>query len=328
MLITQRRNFLKTVAVTSLAAGCAPAAFAATPATPAAQPKAGGRFVDYEPFAATEAAPRRVRVWLPPGYDAGKERYAVLYMHDGQNLFDPADSVQWGAWDVDRHLVELARQNKVRPTIVVGVWNLRENRGREYLPQAPVMSLPAEWRGEVAAPNPDGASAPLSDAYLRFLVKELKPFVDANFRTRSGRADTFVMGASMGGLISLYALASYPEVFGGAGCVSTHWPMTTNGKLMQPSLDPKVDQIAQAYRAWLAKNLPAAGGHKLYFDHGTVELDSLYPPFQAKVDELLREKGYRQGVDWITRPFPGTAHNETVWRARLAIPLEFLLKPA
>lgn len=315
----RRRKLLKTL---SLAA--AGAAFA--PAVQARAPKGGGRFVDYDPFPTTQAPPRKVRVWLPPGYDAG-ERHAVLYMQDGQNLFDPADSIAWGAWDVDRHLSTLRNAGKVRPTIVVGIWNTRENRGREYLPQAPVMTLPASLRDQVASANGNGDTAPMSDAYLRFLVEDLKPFIDRTYRTRSGREDTFIMGSSMGGLVSLYAVANYPQVFGGAGCLSTHWPMTTNGKLMVPALDPRVEQIAEAYRTWLAARLPAAGAHKLYFDHGNMELDSVYPPFQAKVDELVRRKGYRQGVDWITRTFPGTAHNEKVWRERLDIPLQFLLQP-
>lgn len=317
----KRRDLLKTLSISAIGA----ASFVG--AAHARAPKVGGRFVDYEPYPSTAAPLRKVRVWLPPGYDAG-ERHAVLYMHDGQNLFDPADSVAWGAWEVDRHLIALQKAGKVRPTIVVGIWNTRENRGREYLPQAPVMTLPASLRDQVASASSNGETAPMSDAYLRFLVEDLKPFIDRTYRTRAGREDTFIMGSSMGGLVSLYALASYPQIFGGAGCLSTHWPMTTNGKLMVPTLDPRVEQIAQAYREWLAAKLPAAGAHKLYFDHGDMELDSVYPPFQAKVDELVRRKGYREGVDWITRAFPGTAHNEKVWRARLDIPLEFLLKPA
>jgi len=320
-----RRVFLKRLARSTLGAGLALDRLASAAV---AEPKAGGSFVDYEAFASKEVAPRKVRVWLPPGYDGNSDRYSVLYMHDGQNLFEPADSIAWGAWDVDRHLVKLMGQGKARPSIVVAIWNTAANRGREYLPQAPVMTLPAELRVQVSTPSADGDTAPLSDAYLRFLVRELKPFIDAHYRTKSRRSDTFVMGSSMGGLISLYALAAYPEVFGGAGCLSTHWPMTTNGKLMEPTVDPRVEQIAAAYRRWLEQNLPMAGRHRLYFDHGTVELDSLYEPYQLKVDELVAAKGYRQGIDWVSRVFPGAAHNESVWRARLDIPLEFLLRPA
>jgi len=327
MFHAPRRSFLKIAALSAISAGGAFNTANAFAASTAPQPKGGGRFVDYEPFPSKLAPPRKVRVWLPAGYDAtSPERYAVLYMHDGQNLFAPAESVQWGAWDVDRHLAALT--GKVRPTIVVGIWNTRENRGREYLPQAPVQTLPAELQSQVSTPSATGETAPMSDAYLRFLVQELKPHIDATFRTRPGRTDTFIMGSSMGGLISLYALSSYPDVFGGAGCLSTHWPMTTSGKLMTPVLDPRVQQIAQAYRTWLEKHLPPAGNHKLYFDHGTVELDGVYPPFQEKIDVLLKAKGYREGVDLMKRVFPGTAHNETVWRERLDIPLEFLLRPA
>jgi enterochelin esterase-like enzyme len=319
MSTAARRSFLKKSSL--LAAVGAGSLWPGLAQAGAFAPKAGGRFVDYEAFPSQHAATRKVRVWLPPGYDTSTERHAVLYMHDGQNLFEPADSVAWGAWNLDGHVATLMREQKVRPTIVVGIWNLGMDRGREYLPQAPLAGLPEALRDQIAGPGTDGASAPLSDAYLRFLVNELKPFIDARYRTAAGRADTVIMGSSMGGLISLYALATYPQVFGAAGCVSTHWPMSTSGKQKAPAFE----QLAGAYRNWLVTELPDAGAHKLYFDHGTLGIDALYPPFQAKVDQLLDAKGYRQGVDWITRAYPGTAHNEAAWRARLATPLEFLL---
>ena len=148
-----------------------------------------------------------------------------------------------------------------------------------------------------------------TDNYLRFLVQELKPFIDKSYSTLTGRADTFVMGSSMGGLASLYALSEYPEIFGGAGCLSTHWPA---GK--------------DVFLEWFKAHLPNAGEHKIYFDYGTATLDSLYEPYQLQMDHSMRQLGYTQGVDWITMKFPGAEHNEAAWRARVHIPLEFLLK--
>ena len=87
-----------------------------------------------------------------------------------------------------------------------------------------------------------------------------------------------------------------------------------------------VERIAASYRTWLATHLPAAGAHRLYFDHGDQGLDSLYPPHQAKVDALVAAKGYRRDVDWISRSFPGTDHNERDWRVRMEGPLRFLLR--
>jgi len=150
--------------------------------------------------------------------------------------------------------------------------------------------------------------ASLSDGYLQFLVEELKPFIDARYPTLSDPAHTLVMGSSMGGLISLYALIEYPNVFGGAGCLSTHWPIGE---------EVLVDALGAA--------LPSAGRHRLYFDFGTETLDANYEPWQRRMDEWLRTAGYREGQDWSTRKFEGAEHSERAWRERVPIPLAFLL---
>ena len=166
-------------------------------------------------FASAHVAARRVDVWLPPSYAADPtRRFPVLYMHDGQNLFDPALSYTGIDWDVDGAITRLAAAGEIREAIVVGVWNT-PRRLYEYMPTAPIADLlpPAGADGM----PPPGVDLPVSDAYLRFLAEELKPFVDAGYRSLPGPADTLVMGSSMGGLISLYALAEYPGVFGAAG---------------------------------------------------------------------------------------------------------------
>jgi enterochelin esterase-like enzyme len=295
-------------------------------------PRHGGRFVDYEEFPSQLVAPRHVRVWLPPDYDTSTGTFAVLYMQDGQNVFDPPSPMAKGPWDVDRHLIALREADAVRPTLVVAVWNTEVNRAREYGPQAPIESLPPDLRRIVLPEGGEGTGAPLSDAYVRFLATELKPFIDAHYRTRPDRANTVVMGSSMGGLISLYALSSWPEVFGAAGCLSTHWIITTHYATFAASFapggaaDPRMDRIAASYRDWLQQHLPAAGTHRLYFDHGTVGLDGLYGPHQQKVDSMMAAKGYRTPIDWMTRVFDGAPHDESAWRGRLAIPLTFLLR--
>ncbi|HYD78513.1 MAG TPA: alpha/beta hydrolase-fold protein [Paucimonas sp.] len=283
-----------------------------------------GRFVVFDAFPSKHVAARKVVVWLPPGYDTSDGRHAVLYMHDGQNLFDPATSMANQPWAVDKHLIALQRAGKVRPTIVVGIWNTPD-RAREYGPAAAVEALAPELRDVLLG---TGRADTLSDQYLRFIVEELKPFIDKTYRTRPGRDDTVVMGSSMGGLISLYALASYPDVFGGAGCLSTHWPLTSNHALLgKPPGDPRVAKIAASYIDWLRTHLPAAGKHRLYFDYGTKNVDAFYAPYQEQVDKIVAAKSYRRDADWTTRFFPGTDHNEAAWRERLDIPLRFLLRP-
>jgi predicted alpha/beta superfamily hydrolase len=254
-------------------------------------------------------AARHVEVWLPPGYAASDARYPVLYMHDGQNLFEQPAGFGGEHWGVREAITRLLSEGRIRAPIVAGVWNNAELRRAEYMPEKalvgpdsdPLLAQFVAWSGET----------PRSDRYLKFLVEELKPMLDGAYRTLPAKRDTFIMGSSMGGLISLYALEQYPHLFGGAACLSTHWPAGEN---------MLVD--------YLGAHLPRAGGHKLYFDFGTATLDWNYEPYQRRMDEHLRAAGYRQGVDWMTRKFEGAEHNEAAWRARVHIPLVFLLGTA
>jgi enterochelin esterase-like enzyme len=313
-----RRQHLSQLIALAIAAGTT--ACATTERPPVLTP--AERFVVTESFTSRHVSARKVVVWLPAGYDAGSDKYSVLYMHDGQNLFDPATAMAGQPWAVDKALDALMREGTVRKTIVVGIWN-SPLRWREYAPATPIERLAPALRNVVH----ETTEPVLSEAYLKFIVEELKPQIDKTYRTRVDRDNTFIMGSSMGGLISLYALARYPNVFGGAGCVSTHWPITSNRTLLAPNVDARVDDIAQSYFDWLNANLPRAAQHRIYFDHGTINLDSLYAPFQQKADAIMRNKGYRADVDWMTRVFEGADHNEPSWRARLAIPLTFLLRP-
>jgi enterochelin esterase-like enzyme len=290
-------------------------------------PAAGGRFEVHQSWPSRHVAPRRVVVWLPPGYDApGAPPHAVLYMHDGQNLFDPASSTAGEPWGVATHVVALMQAGRMRPTMVVAVWNTA-HRWAEYAPTAALGLLsPALHALAIEGGVAHGeAFESLADRYLRFIVEELKPEIDRRYRTRPDADDTAVAGSSMGGLISLYALACHPEVFGAAGCLSTHWPVTVNPALLRLPGDPLLAPIAATYRAWLAEALPMAGRHRLYFDHGDRHLDALYAPFQQAIDQLAIARRYRAGVDWLSLGFPGADHNESAWRSRLARPLAFLL---
>jgi len=261
----------------------------------------------YSDFNLPESGQRTVDVWCPPGYaESSDTRYPVLYMHDGQNLFDPAlayGSVDWG---IDEALLRLIHEHGLPGAIIVGIWNSGEGRWLDYMPQQPAQ-LPAVQ----AAFDQWGRAAGVqvrSDSYLKFLVEELKPVIDTTYRTLPDPPHTIVMGSSMGGLISLYALEQYPHVFGGAGCLSTHWP--AGG-------DALVDSMGT--------HLPPPGAHKLYFDYGTATLDELYEPFQQRMDGHLAAASYTRAVDWMTRKFEGAEHNEAAWRARVDVPLRFLL---
>jgi len=251
--------------------------------------------------------PRNIDIWLPPGYKpTSPERYPVLYMHDGQNLFDPALAYVGVDWGVDELLTCLAHEEHYHGAIVVGIWNTPK-RWHEYMPQKalPVVKKYLQRKPWTKAFGDDY----LSDAYLKFIVTELKPFIDANYRTLPTMQHTFSLGSSMGALISLYALVEYPQVFGGAGCLSIPWPIGENDL---------VD--------FFCESLPRPGLHKYYFDYGTLTSDGPIEPFQMRMDAWLEKSGYRNGVEWMSQRFVGAEHTESAWRERLHIPLRFFLK--
>jgi pimeloyl-ACP methyl ester carboxylesterase len=168
---------------------------------------------------------------------------------------------------------------------------------------------------------------PLSDGYLRFIVRELKPFIDSQYNTRRERESTKIMGSSMGGLISLYALAEYPHVFSAAGAVSTHWPLLLprEGETLS---DRDMDAVATAFEGYLRTALPRPGRHRIWFDHGSETLDKHYAAYQARIDRLVASRGWTKERDFTSRNFPGAPHNEDAWRARVDQPLRFLFEKA
>ncbi len=265
---------------------------------------------------------RHVSIWLPPEYDAEPDaRFSVLYMHDGQNLFDPRLANFAVDWGVDEALMRLTAAGAITPRIVVGAWSTPQ-RWREYAPAGVIAQLPADTQTALAD---EGGGPPVSDAYVRFLADELKPAIDAELRTKTKPADTAVMGSSMGGLISLYALCERPDVFGRAGCLSTHWPLSVDRARIADRADAWRPQALAAFEAYLSNALPDPTGRRLWIDHGDVNLDSLYPPYQAALLPTFAAKGYVEAPSFAARAYPGTDHNEAAWRDRVDDPLTFLL---
>ncbi|MDH3615487.1 MAG: alpha/beta hydrolase-fold protein [Gammaproteobacteria bacterium] len=256
---------------------------------------------------------RHIDVWLPSDYETSSNGYRVIYAHDGQNLYNPSFVWNNTDWGVDEVLQTLIDNGSVEDTIVVGIWNTPKRR-LEYLPQEAWDLAPEHMRIYVQGQE---GGAPESREYLRFIVEELKPFIDENYRTKPGREDTFLMGSSMGGLISLYGLIKYPQVFSAAACLSTHWPL---------HVDLDDAQATESFIGYLKTAMPPAGDHRVYFDFGTEELDGRYEPHQQRIDDMMAELGYTHGKDWVTRRFEGAGHSESYWHERLHIPLAFLLQ--
>ncbi|TLU66184.1 esterase family protein [Thalassotalea litorea] len=280
---------------------------------------ASGSLDTVEAFSSNYVKSRRVQVWKPEGYSQDT-KYAVLYMHDGQMLFDSNTTWNKQEWGVDETATALIKEKKIRPFIVVGIDNIKDLRHSEYFPQKPFESLTENDKQRIyKAARQNGNSVfsnqVISDQYLKFLVYELKPYIDKTYSVHTDKDNTFVMGSSMGGLISAYAMMEYPSVFGGAACLSTHWPgiftMTNN-------------PIPLAFYQYLDGHLPSPNSHKIYFDHGDQTLDAMYPDLQKEVDKIMVKNGYTQ-KNWQTHVYPGDAHSENAWRKRLNVPLTFLL---
>jgi predicted alpha/beta superfamily hydrolase len=236
-----------------------------------------------------ELANRRdVLVYLPPSYHRGRRSYPVLYMHDGQNLFDPATSFA-GDWGLGRIMESAARRGL--EAIVVGVPNRGAERVDEYSP----------------FPDPGTRGGGLGGAYVTFLVRTLKPLVDGRFRTRASRAHTLIAGSSMGGLISLYAVFRHPGIYGAAGVLS-------------PSLWFAGGAIFSSVAR--AAFVPA----RIYLDIGALE-GAEHVANARRMRDLLLAKGYRTGQDLRWLESRAGRHDERSWGRRFARALPWLLSP-
>jgi enterochelin esterase-like enzyme len=270
-----------------------------------------------ENFPSEFVKPRNVDIWLPDHYSTDK-KYAVLYMHDGQMLFDSTKTWNKQEWNVDEFASTLMKEDKVKDFIVVALWNISEIRHSDYFPNKPFQGLKS--KDSILEKTKRGKNSLFkedinSDNYLKFIVEELKPYVDNKFSTLTNAQNTFVMGSSMGGLISMYAICEYPEVFGGAGCISTHWP-----GIMPSDNNP----VPEAFFKYMETNLPSPEAHKLYFDFGTETLDAFYVKYEDRVNQIFKDKGF-DGTNFKNLKFEGTDHSENSWNQRLDVPLTFLL---
>ena len=258
-------------------------------------------------------------VWLPPYFNPN-DQHSLLFMLDGQMLFDSTETWNHQCWDVDETAGRLINEDSISPVIIVAIYSQWQTRRANYFPQLPYESLSpiekdsvqAQFKRTNLAPN---GFKPNSDNFLKFISQELYPYITSRYPVFKDPAHTFIAGSSMGGLISMYALCQYPEIFGGAACISTHWP---GGHTMEFNPLPK------AFFSYLQNHLPNPANHKIYFDCGDQTLDAYYPPFQRQVDEIVKQKGYT-AANWLTKYCPGQAHDEKAWKSRLNGVLRFLM---
>jgi predicted alpha/beta superfamily hydrolase len=227
--------------------------------------------------------PRDIIVWLPPSYEHEEhKRYPVLYAHDGQNLFDPSTSALGVDWQLDETADSLIKQGKIQEIIIVGIYNSPE-RMKEY------------YTGDAG------------EKYLKFIVNELKPFIDKTYRTLSDRENTASIGSSAGGLVSFMLLWEYNNVFSKAACISPAFYIR-GLDYITPVLESRVKR----------KNI------KIYIDCGGTGLDSILLEGTNKMLSALKKKGYRKGKDYQWFFDKTGEHKEGVWARRLWRPLEYL----
>lgn len=277
-----------------------------------------GKIYRIEDFSTKFIKPRTVDIWVPTNYSKAK-KYSVLYMHDGQMLFDA--SITWNKqeWMVDDVLSKLTYENKIEDAIVVAIWNIPTIRHADLFPKKPLLQLTQEEQKLIFEEahklnylfNLNDIN---SDNYLKFIVKEVKPFVDANFSVFTDADHTAIMGSSMGGLISMYAICEYPKVFSKAACLSTHW-------IGFREFDN--NPIPESFFKYMNTHLPNAKNHQIYFDYGTATLDAGYLKYEYRVDETLKAKGYDQQNSRNLK-FEGENHSEASWQKRIHIPIEFM----
>lgn len=248
-----------------------------------------------------------VDIWQPDSYRFDGTAYS-LYMQDGQQLFD--SSLTWNKqeWGVDETIHSMITANPDLNVLVVAVHNTPKRR-QWYSPKAPLLALPTPLRDSIFK---DIGGIPISDTYAGFIAQVLKPFVDSTFRPSPQKQHTFLVGSSSGALISWYTLVSYPNIFGGAACLSTHW--TNSVFRTEPSVSDSL--VHYLYNHIQPDQL-------LYTDRGTIGLDSTYQYGAEQLEQLMR---FHDPQRFTSNVFKGDAHTEKDWKRRLSVPLHFLFR--
>jgi len=245
---------------------------------------------------------RTVYVFLPPGYDDDPQvRFPVLYMHDGQNLFDAATSFIGVEWGVDETVARLVAAGEMEPVIVVGIENGGERRAAEYTP----MSDRRRGGGE-------------ADRYAQFLLNELKPFVDATYRTLPDGEHTGVMGSSLGGVVSFYLAWEHPGAFLRVGAMSTAFSWGDGALVDFVSERP----APRGVRVWM--DMGTAEDHSDTDGDGVPDLIALH----RRMRDALVAQGLEPGRALAFVEDDGARHDERAWAARLPAALRFLFPPA
>jgi predicted alpha/beta superfamily hydrolase len=271
-----------------------------------------GRIETLDPFPSGDGPESRVRVWLPPGYDDGDRSYRTLYMLDGQLAF--AGDAEGENFAADRRVARLASTGRIQSALIVAIDNLEDDRFLQYLPQTIYDQAEGSLRAAIDRERTRlGERSLVSAQFIRFLTKRLKPFVDSRYRTRAGRLDTAIFGASQAGVMAGAIFVEGQQAFGRAACMSPNWAI----------YDQRFIEHAQLLSIWPAyfARLGPPAGRRLWLDHGTLMMDAGMAPHQIGIARRLARLGWRRGRDLEARVYQGAGHAY----ARTAVQMDALL---
>lgn len=260
---------------------------------------------------------RKIALWTP---SMSEGPYKLIIMHDGQMLFQGDSTWNGQEWGVDESLDSLYQAHLIGDVMVVAIWNIYAHRHRNYFPQKPFEDFESSLRDSLLELKRPGQEMPLfsgspnADNYLAFIFEELLPVVKEQYAIQED--EIYMMGSSMGGLISMYAAVEYAKELNGVACFSTHWP-----GVFQNSNNP----IPDAFISYLDAHRSRLKKSRWYFDRGDATLDAMYPAHQDRVDSLFQDLklGDQQFQSLV---FPGDAHDEMAWRRRFPAAVLYLLQ--
>ncbi len=266
-----------------------------------------GRLIRIENFHSRFIPSRNIDIWLPNDYTFTK-KYSVLYMQDGQMLFNADQNSNHQEWEVDETLDSLISKSAIQDCIVVGIWNNGFNKLSEYYPQKALEYIPSKSRKKFI--KEQLGSKPYSDEYLKFIVLELKPYIDKNFSVWTNPENNFIVGSLEGALIALYAVCEYPDVFHSAVCISNYWYQD--------------EHIPYAILKYLKKHTPDPTNHSFYFDYDTSHSLESYNKYQTKINTHFTKKKYTN-KNYLSVELNSEIPNEENWSKRFYMSVMFLL---
>ena len=245
----------------------------------------------------------RIRVWLPPDYDRTGGRHQVLYMLDGQYAF--ANDSGETNFATDRRVARLMETGSIAPTLIVAIDNLEKDRFLQYMPQAIYDRASRNVRSTIEREVARVGKTSLSSAqFIRFLEDELRPHVDARYRTSRKSTDNAIFGASMAGVMAGAIFVEAGRTFGRGACMSPNWAIYDKRMIDHPGLP--------ALWASYFRQVGRPAGRRLWLDHGTMMMDAGMAPHQVAIAKSLVNLGWRRGRNLQTRVYnAGHAFAET-----------------